>query len=238
MEAQLPQFDPSTLLNLTKTIEGNLKKPVGKSPKPSRPLRAKQEKRPITTDQQPKKLPSVAVKLPLSSAKQNAGKKRKPDGGKRKVSLVTKSSVNTIELGSRPEYNMPLSKSRLEEEVLALGGEKGDLELIADVDSESEMEEPAAAASKRLQHGLEKDLHRLVMDLGISNLERRELSASSDAEEPEHPVIESKPATIQVRGTLSMKAAAERPPRDSIAKGSSKLVIPLRNHISAQVSAG
>ena len=230
MEAQLPQFDSSILLNLTKTIEGNLKKPVGKPPKPSKPPRAKQEKRPVSTDQQPKKVPSAAVKLPLSSAKQDAEKKRKPDGGKRKGSLFMKSSVNTIELGSRSENRLRVSKSRLEEEVLALGGEKGDLDLIADVGSESEMEEPAASASKRLQHGLEKDLRRLVMDLGISDLEKRELSSSSDAEEPEQ-VIEQKSATIETQATLSKKGAAEKPPRDSIAKRSSKLVITLRNHI-------
>lgn len=238
MEAQLPQFDPSTLLHLTKTIEGNLKKPVAKPSKPSRPPRAKQAQRPVVKDQQPKKLPSAAVKLPSSSAKQDAGKKRKPDGGKRKGSVVIRSSVNTIKLGTRPENHMPVSKSRLEEEVLALGGEKGDLELIADVGSESEMEEPAAPSSKRLQNGLNKDLHRFVMDLGISKLEKRELSSSPEAQEPEHREIEQNPTALQAREIPIMNAAAEKPPRNSLAKGSSKLVIPLRSHIYAYISAG
>lgn len=237
MEAQLPQFDSSTLLNLTKTIEGNLKKPIGKSPKPSRPPRAKQEQRSVITDQQPKKIPSVAVKLPPGSVKQDAGKKRNLDGEKRKGSVVRKSSVNTIKPGSRSENHVSVSKSRLEEEVLALGGEKGDLELIADVGSESEMEEHAVSTAKRSQHGLTKDLRRLVTDLGISKLGKRELSSSSDAEGPEHPAREQKAPAVQARGTSSIKVAMEKPLRNSIAKGSSKLVIPSRNHISAYVSA-
>ena len=238
MEAQLPQFDPSTLLHLTKTIEGNLKKPTRNPPKPSRPPRAKQEQRPVTTDEQPKKISSVTVKLSPERAKQDAGKKKRLDGGKRKSSVHIKSSVNTIELGSRPENHMLVSKSRLEEEVLALGGEKDDLELIADIGSESEMEETVMLASNRLQHGLKKDLHRLVKDLGISSLEKRELSSSSEAEEPEYRGIEQKPIALQAREIPSTKVAVEKLPRNSVAKSSSKLVIPPRSHLSACVLAG
>lgn len=232
MEAQLPQFDPSTLLNLTKTIEGNLKKPVGKSPKLPRPPRAKQEQRPITTDQQSKKTSSVAVKVSSGSTKQDGGKKKRLDGGKNKGSVGIKS---TIKLGNRPDNFAPVRKSRLEEEVLALGGEKDDLELIADVGSESEMEEMAAPASNRLQRGLEKDLHRFVMDLGISSLEKRELSSSSEVEEPEHRGIEQYPTALRAQGISSMEAAVEKQPRNLSAKGSSKLVISLRSHLSTNV---
>lgn len=238
MEVQLPQFDPSTLLHLTKTIEGNLKKPTKNPPKPSRPPRAKQEQRPVTTYEQPKKPSSVTLKLSPEKAKQNAGKKNRLDGGNRKGSVHITSSVNTIKLGSRPENHTPVSKSRLEEEVLALGGEKDDLELIADVGSESEMEETVELAPNRLQHGLKKDLHRFVKDLGISSQEKRELSSSSEAEEPEYRGIEQKPTAVQAREFPCTKVAAEKSLRNSIAKSSSKLVIPLRSHLSACVLAG
>lgn len=237
MEAQLPQFDPSTLLNLTKTIEGNLKTPVGKPAKPTRPPRAKREQRPIKTDQQSKKISSVNVRLSSGSKKQDAGQKRRPDGGKRKGSVDVKSNVNMIKLGSRPESHVPLSRSRLEEEVLALGGEKDDFELIADVGSESEMEETTAPASNRLQHGLKKDLHRFVMDLGISSLGKRELSSSSEGEEQEYRGIEEETTALQARGISRAKVALEKQPRNLAVKGSSKLVILLRNQPSACVLA-
>ena len=224
MEVQLPQFDPSTLLHLTKTIEGNLKKPIGKPPKIPRPPRAKQEQRPVTADQRSKKVSSVGVKSSWGSKKQDAGEKKRPDGGKNQRSVAVRSSVNTIKLGSRPGNHTSVSRSRLEEEVLALGGEKDDFELIADLGSESEMEERTAPASNRLQQGLKRDLHRLVMDLGISRLEKKDLSSSSEADEQEHQGIDQNTA-LQARGTPSIKAAAEKQPRRLAATGSLKLVI-------------
>lgn len=243
MEVQLPQFDPSTLLHLTKKIEGNLKKPIEKPPKPTRPPRAKREQnpreqKPNKIDQQSGEISSVVVKSSSGRKNQDVGKKKKPNGGKHKESVNAKSGVNTIKLGSRLENNVPVSKSRLEEEVLALGGEKDDFDLIADVGSESEMEGVAAPASNGLQHGLQKDLHRLVMDLGISSLGKRELSSSSEAEEQENREIQQTTTALQARGNPSIKAAVEKQPRNLAAKGLSKLVNPLKAHLPAYVPLG
>lgn len=227
MEAQLPRIDPSTLQHLTKTIEGNLKKPVGKPPKPPRQPRAKREQKPIEPDHRSKNLSSVAVKSSSGSKDQDARKKKKPEGGKNEKSADIRSSVNTIKLGSKPENHVLANKSRLEEEVLALGGGKDDFDLIADVESESEMEETSAPASNRLQHGLKKDLHRLVMDLGISNLEKRELSSSSEAEDPQDRSTERRTTAHQAQGIPSMKAMKKQP-RNVAAKGPPKLVILIR----------
>ena len=237
METQLPEFDSSTLQHLAKRIEGNLKQPIGQSPKAPRPPRVKREKKPKTTDQQPREIPPAAVTSPSGGKRQDAGKMRRSDSGQDKGSNYVKSNVNSIKLGSRPESNDSISKSRLEEEVLALGGEKEDFELILDAASESEMEEIAASATDGVQKKLKKDLHRLVMDLGIKNLDKRELSSSSEGEEQEHRDVERTSTALQTHVNPSSKAPTEKQSRNVLAKGSYKLVTPRRG-LSLCVSFG
>lgn len=234
MEIQLPEFDSSTLQHLTKRIEGNLKKPIEQSPRAPRLPRVKREKKPKTTDQQPREVPSVAVPSFSGGKRQDAGKKRRSDTGQPKrpsyvksnVNSNVKSNVNSIKLGSRPESHDSISKSRLEEEVLALGGEKEDFELILDAGSESEMEEMAASGTDGLQKNFKKDLHRLVMDLGIKDLDKRELSSSSEGEEQELREVERTSTALQTHVSPSIKIATESQPRNVTAKGSYKLVTP------------
>jgi hypothetical protein len=230
MEAHLPEFDSKTLLHLTKQIEGNLKNPTGKSSNTPRPPKVKREKKPKTPAvQQPGEAPLVAV-TPTAPRRngQDAGKKRRPDSGQPNGSGHAKQNVNTIELGRRGENNNAVADPRLEEEVIALGGEPGDLELILEAVSDSEMEGVAVPSSYGLQKGLEKDLHRLVMDLGIQNLEEKELASSPEAEEGGIGVIARTNTGPEARGKPSVKAAEVKQPRNSTSKGSYKLVNRLR----------
>ena len=225
MEAQLPVLDPSTLIRLTQKIEGNLKRPIEKSPKVPRKPRVERIKKPKSADQQSREIPPRAKVSSSDVKRPDAGRKKWPDKRSSKGSTSVKSNVNLIKLGSRPEHHDSVSQLRLEEEVLALGGEKGDFELILGAGSESEMEGGDPPVTNGLQKGFKKDLRRLVMDLGINELEKRELSSSADEAEERTPTKSRSAATaLQARGTSSFEAQAEKPLGTATAKSSDRLV--------------
>jgi hypothetical protein len=237
MDAQLPELDSRTLLHLTKQIRENLKKPIEALPKVPRPPRVKREKKPNAADQPPREIPSVAVTPSSGGKRQDAGKKKRLGSGQAKGPSNVKSDVNSMKLGRRVENKNTVSKSRLEEEVMALGGEKEDMELILDAGSDSEMEGIAVPISNGLEKGLRKDLHRLVVDLGIEKLEKRELAfLSSEADVEEHRGIEKETIALQGRENPYMDTTAEKQPRNSAPKSSSKLVIPLEKQLLRYVS--
>lgn len=235
MDAQLPELDSRTLLNLTKQIKENLKKPIETPLKVPRPPRVRREKKSNPVDQPHRDLLSVAVKSSSSGKRQDAGKKKRLGSGQVKGPSNVRGDVNSMKLGRRAENTKIISKSRLEEEVMALGGEKEDMELILGARSDSEMEGIAVPASSGLQKGLRKDLHRLVMDLGIEKLNNRELASSSEADEQENPGIERTTA-LQSQVNPNMDALVEKQPRNFAAKSSSKLVNPLPRQLLRYMS--
>lgn len=238
MESQFPVLKPATILHLKNQIEGNLKKPTVKLPAVPRPHKAKREKKAISADPQPGKFSFGAVKPSPVVKRPATGKRKRPDNGPLKGSKDITSGVNSIKLGSRSANNDSVTKSRLEEEILALGGEREDIDLILGAGSESEMEEIAAPVTSGLQKDFQKDLRRFVTDLGIRDVENKELSSFSEVGEPEYVNMDFPPTVLHEHRNSSTKLPAEKQSPNSTAKASHRLVKPFRSCVSTCAPIG
>lgn len=197
---QVMDFNPDALRSLTEKIESTLKTPgKGANPKDV-PVRAKNKnpnlKKKSGEDLSKAPASTSAVKAinhgstvigkqkPTMALKASQGKKRLRDGRVKEESYRRKErDVNTIKLGGRNWKPGSGEETKLDEEVRALGGTREDVELIAEVVSESEMEDEEAGLGKTLRDGLEKEILQLVRQLGVDRVGRNELMADSEPEE-------------------------------------------------------
>ena len=197
---QVPDFNQDALRSLTGKIEGNLKNQGKGAISKDAPVRPK-----TTTPNVKKKTGENISKTPVSisavkvasndttakgkqkpavALKTTQGKKRLRDGRVKEVRhRTTGDKVNTIQLGSR---NLKIGSDKntdIDEEMIALGGTKEDVDLIADIMSESEMEGEAAGPHKKLEDGFEKEILQMVRQPGVDRVGKRELMAGSESEE-------------------------------------------------------
>ena len=199
-ENQVPEFNPDALRSLTEKIESNLKgqvkgaistdtsvRPKTKTPNVKKKSGENTAKAPVSKS---------AIKIashdrtatgkqkPTVAPKTTQGTKRLRDGRVKQESYRTKGDdVNTIKLGSRISKIGSDNNTNIDEELIALGGTKEDVDLIADLMSESEMEGQAAGPDKILGNGFEKEILQLVRQLGVDRIGKREMMADSGSEE-------------------------------------------------------
>ena len=130
----------------------------------------------------------VKRKLTLAS-EMGRGKKRLQNGSvKDEGDGSAIDGLKTIERAIKKLKTRSDNDNDLNEEIRALGGTKEDVDLIADIASESEMEGNQSRLSKHLGNGLEKELAQLVQQLGVHRVAQKELMAgfeSDDATETE-----------------------------------------------------
>lgn len=228
-DAQLPEFKAEALLNLTKKISANLSKSppqiivTEKRPKPE------QKKAKVTTNAETSASPARKVtrdtkeKLgasngkreppPRSIASQKQGKKRLRDG-QEKGSKYTRSDVQSIE--NEEQADSYTTYSKLQEDVLALGGTLDDYKLVAEAESNSEMEGNDMEVSKSSSKISKKELLKFVRDLGIdkADVEEAEGSAISGGEgdniNENNNLYPSKstPAPLSPRSKMSKKGGS------------------------------
>lgn len=230
-DAQLPEFKAEALLSLTKKINANLSKPpppritTGKYPKPE------QKKTKVTTNPEISASPARKAtrdtrgKLGANNAKsepspssitsQKQGKKRLRDG-QEKNSKHTGNGIKNIQNEEQANHDSRTTNSKLQEDVLALGGTLDDYKLVVEADSNSEMEGNDMEISKSPSKISKKELLNFVRDLGIDkvDVEDAEESALSGGEEDdinENSVLcppQSTPAPLPLKSKMSKTSGA------------------------------
>ena len=112
------------------------------------------------------------------------GKKRLRDGRiKEGGNGKAEKNVNSIKLRISNRKSGSDDTSKIDEEMRALGGTKEDIDLVADIISESEMEGDDARSGENPQSGLEKEIIQLVRQLGVDRVAKKELAAGSGSDE-------------------------------------------------------
>ena len=196
---QVPDFNQDALRSLTEKIESNLSQGKGATSKdaPARPKTTPPKVKKKTGENATKTPVSIsAVKIashgttsmgkqkPAVALRTAQGKKRLRDGRvKEERHRTIGEDVNAIKLGSRNSKTGSDKKADIEEEMMALGGTKEDVDLIADIISESEMEGEAAGPHKKLGDGFEKEILQMVRQFGVDRVGKRDFMADSDSEE-------------------------------------------------------
>jgi ribosome biogenesis protein MAK21 len=197
---KFPDLNPDALLSLAKKIETNLKKPgrgaVSKAV-PARPKANKSKKEKAREDlsngaAEPKayptvqavgKTPSTREQRPAPPPKSTQGKKRSLDGRVKEAGLVKPGdNVNGIKLGTRTRKPTAGKDANIEDDIQALGGTKDDMELIANVPSDSELEGDIVDTAEPARGDLRKELQQLVRQLGVDKRPQNDLSETSDSE--------------------------------------------------------
>ena len=196
-ESQIPDINPDTLRSLTEQIASNLKtqgkgpisKDIAARPK-TKTSNLKKEfiehvtKSPVLisalqaasndSTERGKQNPTVA-------SKPSQGKKRLRDGCIKEESDETKAK----NVGTSKRNIGSGNDNSIDEEIRVLGGTKEDVELVANIISGSEIEDEEARPSKDPGDGLEKEVLKLVRQLGVDRVAQKDLMADSDFEEAE-----------------------------------------------------
>lgn len=242
-ENYVPAFNPDALRSLTEKIESNLKNQgkgavsqdvparlKTKAPRPSKTTRKVVAKAPVSVSAvKAVSNGSTAIKKQNFPAalKTSQGKKRLRDGRIKEESYGPKrDNVNSIKLGTRTRNIASDHHANIDEEIKTLGGTKEDVDLIADVVSESEMEDDEAGPNKNVGNVLEKEIIQLVRQLGVDRVGKKELMADSEAEEADKveeleengdsDLISSNKVTIGVKPDLQNAASVGKVQRSLI----------------------
>ena len=199
-EIRVPDFNSDTLRSLTETIDSNLKdqgkRAISKdtaAKSKSKTLNAKRKRRedvarpPVSkstvhvasngSKTTLKQKPTVALKT-SQGRKRLRGGRIKGESDERKGDYISISKLRTSNrgFGSGNDNN-------IHEEIRALGGTEEDVELIANVISESEIEEEEARPSKDLENCVEEEMLQLVRQLGVDRVAKKELMVDSELED-------------------------------------------------------
>ncbi|KAL8936601.1 MAG: hypothetical protein Q9216_004844 [Gyalolechia sp. 2 TL-2023] len=182
---------PDAVSSLTKIIEANLSKTQNGKPPPRKKttLDGKDHDRPRNQIERKSFKPKHRQEE-ISSSKKRTGTADpdfNPRGKKRLRDGQVKDSADTNQLKSASKVKGRRNKdfvdhSRLEQEILALGGTKDDLKLIEDGLSDSEFEGGTSNSETPAARGLKKELLRLVQELGIEKVSR-EVDEASESDQ-------------------------------------------------------
>ena len=235
--SQLPHFNSDTLERLTQHIASKIKKPDSGTGSKARNVKPKKNKldhsesqrelsnkakasTSIATVQSIGTSPATEPIETASRSKSDQGKKRLRDGRvKATGSVRRRDDVNNIKLGSRQENPLLPERGNIQDEIEALGGTKDDLELIADVQSDSEIEGDTTGLDGASGGSLTKELQKMVRQLGVDKAAQKEILEPQNSEEEEH--VQSKelqarngkvPGLQEVNGT-NVSVQASKPSR-------------------------
>lgn len=176
-DTDFPELKADALSNLTARIADKLKKPTVGAKTKNQPTKA----RPAKSER--KQAPPSQASVP--AVKEQHGKKRLRDGQVKEARSV-ESKGDASKARSKKDTNGAPSRAQIEEEILALGGSKEDLDLVADVASELELE--GTKPSKAPRNDLKKELMKFVQDIGIQTV-NYESSESEDEEEADDAIL-------------------------------------------------
>ena len=199
---KLPEFGQDTLQGLKQKIQKNLKqaeKPISKiiSDKPKRTSKIKDVKAKnesarglIKAADLPRKAstngtPSVTKQKAATAPPRKQGQKRLRNGMvKGQVpGYKGQSDVNSTQLGQRQPQLSAASDLEVRAEVMALGGDAEDYELVLNMQSESEMEVDEPTSEQNADDRLAADLNSFVRGLRIDKAAHELVVETSDAGE-------------------------------------------------------
>ena len=218
-----PDFNADALQSLTKKIQNNLLQTSNPSPKPNNNANPKKTRQDSTSKAKGEQKPRVDPKksrppkeqkasqpaqprshsqvVPPKIAHPNGSNKRLRNGEIKKP--ASKSDVNTIKI-KKPRLNgaSPPSNEILRREITALGGTEEDLELVAGVNSDSEVEGTTGVETDK---GLSRELEKVIDGLGIAEaLQDDEEDESEEGEEEEEPSVKDRePNNVSTRGNAN-----------------------------------
>lgn len=199
------ELRPDALSSLTQKIQIGLKEPInGQSQKaPSaRSIKKKSEKLQKADGPVPKNEVSSSssktvhdgttqklVSRSAAPSKQDQGKKNFRDSQTKnqKPGEKGKTDVNSIKVGAksaRPREGAVAKYSDLEDEIMALGGNKEDLDLLEELDSDSEIDGETLKPDSAMG-SLSKELQVMVKELGFDKVGQKDLSNVEDEDEDE-----------------------------------------------------
>ncbi|KAL8696237.1 MAG: hypothetical protein Q9224_002899 [Gallowayella concinna] len=115
--------------------------------------------------------------------------------------------TNAITKTSSGHKDMPAEVSKLEQEILTLGGSKDDLELVQDQASESEIEGDASPPKDSASKGLKKALLRFVHDLGVDKVAQEVYEESESGQDKEGQNTRSKASETTPSETVAPRAS-------------------------------
>ena len=196
-ENQVPDFNSDTLRNLTEQIESNLKNQgkeaisKGAAARPNTNVNEKFREDAIGS---PVLISAIQAasngstapgrQQPTVASMTSHGKKRSRDGRIKEKKDKTKGKyVDTNKFGANDMNLGSDNDNNIDKEIRALGGTKEDIDLIANIMSESEMEDEQARPSKNRGNDFEKEILQLVRQLGVDRVAKKELVAESESEE-------------------------------------------------------
>lgn len=229
-ENDVPRFNSEALRSLTWKIESNRKNQAkgAISEDTSARLKTKAPKVGKAIREQLSRLPALvsagkavgngspAIEKPKFPAalKTSQGKKRLRDGRVKEESWGTKrNNVNSIKLGTRTRSTASGYNANVEEEIRLLGGTKEDVDFIADVVSESEMEGDEAGPSKVLGNSLEKEILQVVRQLGVDRVSKKASMADSEADmaDEAEEIVENRDSDMESlnKVTLNVKPGSQ-----------------------------
>ena len=217
---------PDTITLLKKKIEADLSNSKSGKPSPKTKTssgtraRGQTQKKTITLSKSNEQQQQVSAKQKENGLAgpdpKYRGKKRLRDG-QVKEPASAKSKSNGVQRNQKSHDGDILSRPRLEQEILALGGSKDDLKLIEDGESASEFESGDRGPEKSATGGLKKELLRLVQELGIEQISQ-EVDQTSDSNPDDSG---SDAENVGMEGTnLSRKDASTLQPKQSMKKAS------------------
>ena len=203
-ENRIPDFNPDTLRSLTEQIASNLnsqgKRPIlkdtaarsrAKSSNADKELGEYAIKTPGSTSAASDGITAKGHQKPTVASSLGQAKKRSRDGrikersdGTRGKNFVANKAENSQPQNCKKRIRLDIDNN-IDEEMRALGGTKEDLDLIANLMSDSEIENEEARPSKELGDGLEKEVLKLVRQLGVDRMSQKEVMADFESEEAE-----------------------------------------------------
>lgn len=193
---RIPDLSPESLRSLTDQIESNLKtqgtranlndtaaRPKAKTPSVEKNSGDHTAKSPISASAiqiASYRTTAIGKQRPTGALKPRLGKKRLRDGRIKEESDGTKGSNTSAKKVEPRKRTIGSDKGNsLDKEIRALGGTKDDFDLIANVVSESEMEDEEVRPINNPGNVLQKEILQLVRQLGVDKVAKEELMADS-----------------------------------------------------------
>ena len=230
---QLPALPLNALSNLTQKIESKLKqhekgsqskranaKPKGKNEKQGKRSQGNQVDRIAqVSNESNRSKQAVGKREPTSVPQLNQGKKRSRDGKvKDQRQQKNGDDANTTGLGSRESKTVMNGGINIPEDIQELGGTRDDMDLIANVPSDSEVEGDNVADSE-----IKTELQQLIRQLGVDSMDRREqmddtVSEQEDDEKVKADVAQSRHDSIQQQtDNVEVRKSSRRLPGKGVA---------------------
>ncbi|KAL1966458.1 hypothetical protein VTN77DRAFT_4380 [Rasamsonia byssochlamydoides] len=204
----LPSLDESALASLTQKIEQKLQSGSGAS----KDSQKKQNDSASSAKKKSKEKSKDSAQKPEGEQKANQGKKRNRNGDV--IAREEKDGKNNKPSNSKPQGDS--KDDVLRREILALGGSKEDFDLLADVDSGSEVENSAngtkGVKGQPDEDSLRKELRKLLKGAGqikLGDIGEEELEKEEDDDDSED---EDDNGGVEVEDSVSTAKKTPPPP--------------------------